>query len=625
MNRKRQTIRDPSAESQLFARRAFIAMLVVIGCLTIVVSNLYSLQVTRFSDFQTKSNDNYIKVLPIAPNRGLIYDRNRVLLAENIPIYSLEIIPEEVENLDQTLVQLNKLIPLSEDEIDTFYKTLQGQRRFKPISVKTNLSEQQVAKFSAQKYRFPGVFIDARLSRFYPYADVLTHVIGYVGKINKSDLQKLSESGQDANYAATYDIGKLGIEKYYEERLHGKVGYQQVEVNSQGRIIRILNTTPPSPGTDIVLNIDLSLQNHIANLLENKRGTVIVTDVKTSGILAMYSNPSYDPNEFVHGISSMAYRRLLDSNDKPLINRATQGQYPPASTIKPHLGILGLDAGVITAETSIRDTGRYQLPNVSHVWRDWKRYGHGDVNLRKAIEVSCDIYYYDLAYRLGIDKISDMMSEFGFGEFTGIDLYEESSAILPSRGWKRARFNQPWYVGDTIPVGIGQSYWTATPIQLLQSVNVIINHGERLIPQLLMGDIDPLGAVINEGPKTLRPVVLKKPEYWLTALDAMHAVVAGEEGTARHAFKDANYTSAGKTGTAQLFSVGQTEKYDEKNVAERLKDNAMYVGFAPYENPLISLIVVLENAGGGSANAAPLAKKIMDFYFQQQTMGTHNE
>ena len=615
MNRRRQTIRDHTAESQLFARRAFFALLAVVFGLLLVLSNLYSLQVTRFNDFQTKSKDNYIKVLPIAPNRGLIYDRNMELLAENVPIYSLEVIPEQVSQLSDTLESIAAIIDLTEEDFDGFYRTLRSQRRFKPVTLKANLSDEEVATFAVHKHRFPGVFVDARLSRFYPHADVLTHVLGYVGKINKNDLQKLAEAGEDANYAATYDIGKLGVEKYYEQLLHGHVGYEQVEVNSQGRVVRVLQTTPPIPGKDIVLNIDLRLQRYVAQLLDKKRGTVIVTDANNSAILALYSNPSYDPNDFVHGISSKAYKQLLESSDRPLINRATQGQYPPASTVKPHLALLGLNEGVVTPETSIKDTGKYQLPNVSHVWRDWKKYGHGEVNLQKAIEVSCDTYYYDLAYKLGIDSISDLMNEFGFGEFTGIDLYEESSAIMPSRGWKRARFNQPWYIGDTIPVGIGQSYWTATPIQLVQSVNVLINKGQRFIPQLRMGELTQHGHLVLEAPKTLRPVIIDDDTHWQTVLNAMLAVVAGDEGTARHAFKNASYSSAGKTGTAQLFSVAQNEKYDEKTVADRLKDNAMYVGFAPFEAPEISLIVVLENAGGGSANAAPLARSVMDFYF----------
>jgi len=618
MHRKRQAIRDHSAEANLFARRATIAFIIVVLMLCVVLRNLYSLQITQFNDYQTRSNGNRIKVLPVAPNRGLIYDRNGVLLAENRPVFNLEITPEKTENIEETLDALGALMTITQDERDTFLANLKGQRRFKPIVLRAQLSEEDVALFSASKHRFPGVQIDARLARHYPYKDTLTHVLGYVARINKRDLQKLVEAGQEDNYAATHDIGKLGIEKYHEELLHGSVGYQQVEVNNQGRIIRVLNVDPPVPGKDIVLNLDLSLQQEAQRLLDGQRGAIVITHAKTGGVLALYSNPSYDPNLFVHGISSKNYAALLESPDRPLINRATQGQYPPASTVKPHLALVGLEEGTITEDFTIKDNGRYKLPNVSHVWRDWKKWGHGDVDVAKAIEVSCDIYYYDLAYNLGIDKISDAMYEFGFGDYTGIDLYEESEANMPSRGWKRARFNQPWYVGDTIPVGIGQSFWTTTPIQLTHSVNTLINRGERYIPQIIRGYMQPNKAVDVIPLKSLRPIEIKNQANLDVVLNAMHDVVHGEEGTARHAFKDTPYQSAGKTGTAQLFSVGQNEKYVAEDVDERLRDNAMYVGYAPFEYPEISVTVVLENAGGGSSNAAPIARKVMDFYFRDR-------
>lgn len=622
MQRKRQTIRDHSAEANLFARRATVAFFIVVCMLGIVLNNLYSLQVEQYDDYQTRSNGNRIKVLPVAPNRGLIFDKNGVLLAENRPVFSLEITPEETNDLDDTLSRLSTLMAITDDERENFESKLKGQRRFKPIAIRTKLSEEDVALFSASKHLFPGVQIEARLARYYPYKETLTHLLGYVARINKKDLQKLVEAGQEANYAATHDIGKLGIEKYHEELLHGSVGYQQVEVNNQGRIIRVLNVDPPVPGKDIVLNIDIELQLAAQQALADQRGAVVVTDIKTGGVLALYSNPSYDPNLFVHGISRKNYAALLNSPDRPLINRATQGQYPPASTVKPHLALVGLEEGIITEDYTIMDGGRYQLPNVSHVWRDWKKWGHGKVNVSKAIEVSCDTYYYDLAYKLGIDKISEAMYEFGFGDFTGIDLYEESDANMPSRGWKRARFNQPWYIGDTIPVGIGQSFWTTTPIQLAHSLNTLVNRGERYIPQIIRGFKKADNSVDVLPLKTLRPLQFKQQENIDIVLNAMHDVVHGSEGTARSVFKDAPYQSAGKTGTAQLFSVGQDEKYDADKVDERLRDNAMYVGYAPFEAPEISVTVVLENAGGGSSNAAPVAREIMDFYFRDRVFDT---
>ena len=610
---KRQNIRDHTAEANLFARRSVIALLIVVGLMGIVLSNLYVLQVKQYDAYQTRSNGNRIKVLPIAPNRGLIYDRNGVLLAENRPVFSLEIVPEKVDDLDETLLQLQALMGISDDEVEDFRKDLKRQRRFKPVALRTRLTEQEVALFSAQKHRYKGVSIEARLARFYPYADTLTHVLGYVAKINKKDLQKLVEAGQEANYAATHDIGKLGIEKYHEAYLHGEVGYQQVEVNNQGRVIRVLSVDPPVPGRDLVLNIDVKLQQHAQSLLDGKRGSIVLTSPKTGGVLAMYSSPSYDPNLFVHGISQKNYD-ALQNEDRPLINRATQGQYPPASTVKPHLGLLGLESGEATLDDTIMDDGKYTLPNVSHVWRDWKKYGHGEVNLTKAIEVSCDTYFYDLAYRLGIDRISEAMTEFGFGDYTSIDLHEESSANMPSRGWKRARFNQPWYIGDTIPVGIGQSYWTATPLQLNQSINTLINFGQKIAPQILLGFKTQTGVDV-EPPKTLKPIAIKDETNWQNILQAMHGTVNQPHGSGFRAFSGATYVSAGKTGTAQLFSVGQNEKYKAENVSERLRDNAMYVGFAPYDDPEVTITIVLENAGFGGANAAPMARNMMDFYF----------
>lgn len=618
MQRKRQAIRDHTAESNLFARRATIAFFIVVVVLGGVLRNLYSLQIEQFEDYQTRSNGNRIKVLPVAPNRGLIYDRNGVLLAENKPVFSLEIIPEEVEDLEAMLLGLQQLIGITQEEVDDFYDSLKRQRRFKPVSLRTQLSEEDVAIFSAHKHLYTGASIEARLARHYPYGDSLTHLLGYVARINKKDLQKIVEAGQEANYAASHYIGKLGIEKYHEEILHGSVGYQQVEVNNQGRIIRVLDVTPPVPGRDIVLNIDIELQLESQRILDQTRGAIVLSDTRTGGVLAMYSNPSYDPNLFVHGISRKNYAALLNSPDRPLINRATQGQYPPASTVKPHLGLLGLEEGIITPDYTIKDRGRYQLPNVSHVWRDWKKIGHGDVNVAKAIEVSCDTFYYDLAYNLGIDKISDAMYAFGFGDYTGIDLYEESDANMPSRGWKRARFNQPWYVGDTIPVGIGQSYWTTTPIQLNHTINTLINRGERYIPQIIRGYVEADGSTSLIPLKSLQPVVIKNQENLDIVLSAMHDVVSGSEGTARFAFANSHYDSAGKTGTAQLIAVAQGEDYDADKIDERHRDNAMYVGYAPFKSPEVSVTVVLENVGGGSSNAAPVARQILDFYFKDR-------
>lgn len=618
MVKRRITIKDHTAEANLFARRTVIALMVVGVMLAMIVSNLYYLQVTRFEAYQTRSNGNRIKVLPVAPNRGLIYDRNGVLLAENKPVFALEVVPEDVDDLDEMLRALSALLNISDEEIEDFHQATKRQRRFKPVVLRNRLGVRDVAIFSASQHKFPGVTVEARLARHYPYGASLTHMLGYVARINKKDLQKLSEAGQDANYAATHFIGKLGVEKFHEEILHGQVGYQEVEVNSQGRIIRTLNFEPPIPGQDLVLNIDVNMQLEAQKALEGRRGSIVALDPSSGGVIALYSNPSYDPNLFVHGISSKNYKALLDSTDRPLINRATQGQYPPASTVKPHLALVGLEEEVITPEYRMFDRGRYQLKNVSHVWRDWNPHGHGWVNVTSAIEQSCDTYFWDMSYRLGIDRISESMGEFGFGEYTGIDLYEESDGILPSRGLKRARKNEPWYIGDTISVGIGQGYWTATPLQLVQSLTTLINKGTRYVPQILRG-YNGSDGVRLEPKKELRPISIENESNWDVVLDAMYGTVNRENGGARDAFVDTNYISAGKTGTAQLVSIAQDAKYDAESLAEHLRDNAMYIGYAPYDSPEIAIAVALENAGGGGKNAAPIARQMMDYFFKDRT------
>ncbi|MEP1869418.1 MAG: penicillin-binding protein 2 [Paraglaciecola sp.] len=620
MPSKRILIKDHTAEANLFAWRSLIGLLVVFAMIAMVLTNLYYLQISSYEDYQTRSNGNRIKVLPVAPNRGLIYDRNGVLLAENRPVFSLQVIPEETKNLNLTLARLSVLLKIDDDGIADFHADMKRIRRFKPVTLINRLTPEEVAIFSAKQHLYPGVSIEARLARYYPYGSALTHVLGYVAKINKQDLQKLSEAGFEANYAATYDIGKRGIEKYHEELLHGEVGYQEVEVNNQGRVIRTLDFNPPVPGQDIVLNIDVELQLAAEKAFAGERGSIVAMDPTDGGILALYSSPSYDPNLFVHGISSKNYKKLLKS-DRPLFNRATQGQYPPASTVKPLLALAGLEAKVITPETQINDYGKYQLKNVARVWRDHNPWGHGLVNVTKAIEVSCDIYFYDMAYKLGIDRISESMSEFGFGDYTGIDLHEEADGIMPSRGIIKALYNRPWYIGDTINIGIGQSYWTTTPVQLTQAITTLVNKGKRIIPQVIRGEINQ-GEIVLNAIKERRPIDIKNEYNWDVVLDAMYGTV-NRQGSARNAFKGAHYISAGKTGTAQLVSIAQDEKYDATKLSKKNHDNAMYVGYAPYDNPEIVMSVVLENAGHGGAQAAPIARKMMDNYFEERTFPEH--
>ena len=613
MLKQRPTIRDHSAEANLFARRAFVGFVFVLGLVAVLITNLYNIQVKDHQDYQTRSNDNRIKVIPIAPNRGLIYDRNGVLLAENKPVYNLEVIPEEVDNLEKSLEQVSQLITITEQEKQDFLKDIKNTRRFKSQVLKARLDEADVATFSVNQHKFPGFSIEARLARYYPFGDTLTHALGYVAKLNRKELNKLEQEGQATNYRATHDIGKLGIEKYYEQLLHGQVGSQRVEVNNRGRVIRTLSMLPPQPGSDLVLTLDIGLQQIAQHALKDMRGAVVVMDAKDGGILALYSNPSYDPNLFVHGISSKNYKALLNP-DRPLINRATQGRYAPASTIKPHMAILALEENMVTEGTTMWDPGFFQIQNVEHKWRDWKRWGHGHVDVYKAIEESCDTYFYDTAYRLGITKISNFMARFGFGDLSGIDIHEETTAILPSKEWKENRFKESWWPGDTISVGIGQGYWTATPIQIANATNILVNKGVNHPPHLaqVAKKEDDVTQINNEEKP---PVVLNNPDNWRIAIDAMHNTVTKVTGTAHKAFKGVNYDPAGKTGTAQVVSIAQGEKYDAESLKERQRDNAIYVGFAPYNNPQIVVSIVVENNGGGSTVGAPIARQLMDYYF----------
>jgi len=609
MLKHRPTIRDHSAEANLFARRAFVGFVFVLGLVAVLLSNLYTIQVEDHQDYQTRSNDNRIKVIPIAPNRGLIYDRNGVLLAENKPVYNLEVIPEEVDDLDESLDQISKIIAITEQDKQDFLKDIKHTRRFKSQVLKARLDETEVAKFSVNQHKFPGFSIEARLARYYPFGDTLTHALGYVAKLNRKELNQLEQEDRATNYRATHDIGKLGIEKYYEETLHGKVGSQRVEVNNRGRVIRTLSMTQPQPGSDLVLTLDVGLQQIAQHALKDMRGAVVVMDTKDGGVLALYSNPSYDPNLFVHGISSKNYKALLNQ-DRPLINRTTQGRYAPASTVKPLMAVLALEENIVNESTSMWDPGFFQIPNVEHKWRDWKRWGHGHVDVYKAIEESCDTYFYDAAYRLGITKISDFMARFGYGDLSGIDIHEETTAILPSKEWKEGRFKESWWRGDTISVGIGQGYWTATPIQIANATNILVNRGINHPPhlvQVIKKDNDITQINNEEKP----PVILKDPRHWQVSLDAMHNTVQKISGTAHKAFKGTNYDSAGKTGTAQVVSIAQGERYDAESLKERQRDNTIYVGFAPYSDPKIVVSVVLENNHGG----IQIARQLMDYYF----------
>jgi len=618
MRKERQAIHDPSADSQLFKQRATVGFLVVVVCFLVVVVNLYHLQIVMHEHYVTRADGNRIKLVPQPPNRGLIYDRNGVLLAENRPIHSVELVPEQVSDIAGTLAELAKLIEITPEQQQEFLKDVKHHRRFASIAIKEQLTDQEVAIIAVNQHRFPGVTLEARLTRYYPYGDLFTHAIGYIGKINAKELDKLEQDGLDANYAATRDIGKIGMERFYETQLHGQVGFEQVEVNNRGRVIRVLNSQPATSGDDLILSIDMSLQQKAQQLLTDNRGAVVAMDPRDGAILAFYSNPSYDPNLFVHGISGKNYRDLLNSPDRPLVNRVTQGVYPPASTIKPLMAVLGLESGTVTEQTRIPDPGFYKLPNYSRPYRDHVKWGHGWVDVYTAITKSCDTYFYDLAVKLSIDKIAPYMKQFGFGSRTGIDVLEESQGLMPSKEWKKERHKQSWYPGDTVSLGIGQSYWTTTPMQLALAAAVLLNDGKKPVPH--MGRyfrnqqhdsslIEPLQQAIE----------VKDPRHWEIAREAMRRTVMIPGGTGYNAFKGISYSAGGKTGTAQVIGMAQNQKYDANAIKEIHRDNAMFIGYAPAEHPSILVAVALENAGGGGANAAPIARKMMDHYFTRQS------
>lgn len=626
--RKRISIKNHTAEANLFARRAFISFIGILIMLLILFSNIYSLEVNSYDKYQTKSNSNRIKLLPVAPNRGLIFDRNGVLLAENKPIYSLEVIPEDVKNMKEKLTEVSQLLEISIEKQEKVLKSIRSKRRFKPVEIHSRLSDQQVATFSVNQHKFPGFFIDARLKRYYPFGDLTTHSIGYVARINQRDNIKLEDQGKADNYAATRNIGKLGLEKYYEDLLHGTIGHQEVEINNQGRIIRTLSYAPPVPGKDITLSLDIELQMVAKRALSGKRGSIVIMDPRNGEILAMYSNPSYDGNLFVHGISSKNYNKLRNSKDLPFINRSTQGLFPPASTIKPLIALTGLEEKMITPEYEIFDPGFYQLKGVKTKRRDWKKWGHGKVNLTKSLEESCNVYYYDLAFRLGITRISNMMEKFGFGEYSGLDIHEERNGTMPSVEWKRAKYNQQWYTGETLSVGIGQSYWTVTPIQLVNAITILVNKGEVKIPHLLKSTTETTNTIIDNKNSISAvtkdvlyedkpPIIIQDPKNWDLVLDALHNTVQKFGATGYNAFKGSTYDAAGKTGSAQVANIKQDEKYDAETTQENQRDNAMFISFAPYESPEIVVAVAIENVakGGGASNAAPVARQMMDQYF----------
>jgi penicillin-binding protein 2 len=596
-----------------FRLRLAISIGFVLLLVTILLLRFLYLQVWRHNYYQTLAESNRISIVPIVPNRGLILDRNGVVMAHNFSGYTLEITPSKVRNLEATINDLSTLVDIAPRDRKRFKKLLAESHNFETLMIRNRLSDEEVARFAAQQYRFPGVEIKARLFREYPYADKTSHLIGYIGRINQTDVEQLEENEMAANYRGSDYIGKTGLEQSYESELHGTTGVEQVEVDSAGRAVRVLSRTSPQSGNTLVLGIDAKLQEIAEQAFGNYRGALVAIDPTNGEVLAFVSKPGYDPSLFVDGIDPQSWDELNNSPDHPLNNRALRGQYPSGSTIKPFMALAGLFYNIRAPAHAISDPGYFTLAGSSHQYRDWKKGGHGSVDLFKSIVISCDTYYYGLAVEMGIDNIYNFLSRFNFGKKTGIDLEGETSGLLPSQEWKMKRYKQKWYAGDTVSVGIGQGYSLVTPMQLAFATATLANNGIGYKPHLVRevrSARDGESRLIATQPA----FDLKLDPAHLELVKSAMAAVTQPGGTAAQASAGANYHIAGKTGTAQVVGMKQGEKYDASKIDERHRDHAWFIAFAPAEQPKIALVVLAENGGHGGGTAAPIARKVMDYY-----------
>ena len=605
------TIRDLSRESHVFSVRA-ISAAVIVGILVLVlVGRLVHLQIIKHQHFTTLSENNRVKVVPIAPTRGLIFDRNGEILAQNLPTYSLEVVPEIAGDIDELIEQLREIIDIDDTAEETFRVALARKLHFENVPLRFQLDDREVAAFAVNRYRFPGVDVHARLIRNYPLGLLGSHVVGYVGRINKQELERIDR----ANYRGTTHLGKTGIEASYEDWLHGRVGYQHVEINALGRILRVLERHEPIPGKNLYLTLDAALQRTAETALGDENGAIVALDPTTGAVLAMASTPGFDPNLFAQGIDAETYRALQRSPDRPLFNRAVHGQYPPGSVVKPFLGLAGLEMNVDQVRAKTWCPGWYVLPGRKRKYRDWKKYGHGRIGLHDAITQSCDVFFYKLARALGIDRMNEYMTRFGFGERTGIRLRSESHGLMPSRAWKRAARGQPWFPGETLITGIGQGFVLVTAVQLASASASLAMRGVRLRPQLVGRTVNPAtGEVQRVEPEVVGTIQPIDESNWQRVIEAMAGVVHGPRGTARRIGTELPYRIAGKTGTAQVFSIGQSEKYDADKLDKKLHDHGLFIAFAPVEQPRIAVAVIVENGGSGSSAAAPLARMVIETY-----------
>jgi penicillin-binding protein 2 len=613
---KREQLKDDFLENRLIRRRLVLSAIFTVILLSLVLGRLYVLQIVEHEHFSTLSDSNRVRIKALPPTRGLIFDRHGVVMANNLPAYRLEIVPEQVEDLDSTLLQLKQYIDYTEQDLKRFEQSSKRRRPFESIPLRLNLRDEEVARLAVNLHRFEGVEINARLTRNYPQGAHAVHALGYVSRIDERDLSEVSE----VEYAGSTHIGKLGLEKFYEHELHGSVGVQQVEVNARGRTLRVLNESPPVQGNNLHLTIDSRLQKVAEEAFADYSGAAVAINPNNGEILALVSMPIFDPNLFVNGISYDNYNALRDSIKRPLFNRALSGQYPPGSTSKPFYGLAGLEGAITTVEKDVYCIGYYKLPNEPRRYRDWKKQGHGHMDLNNAITQSCDVYFYDLAYRMGIDRMSEFLAKFGFGVKTGVDSTSERNGLLPSREWKRRAEGMPWFPGETLITGIGQGALLVTPLQLANSTAAFSVKGQRYQPHLVKSvEKVPEYNLIDIASRVAGRYELQSEKNWQHVHDAMVNVVHGLRGTAHRISQGMEYRAAGKTGTAQVFEIAQDEEYDEETVAEKLRDHALFISYAPADAPQIAVAVIVENGGHGSSVAAPIARRIMDAYLLEES------
>jgi penicillin-binding protein 2 len=603
---------------RLKAGSVFIALLAAV-----LLARAFYLQIMQHELYIQRAESNRISLVPIAPNRGLILDRNGRILAENYSAYTLELTRAKTDDLNATLAEVGKLIEITPGQLRRFRRLLSESHEFETVPLKSKLTDEEVAILAANRYRLPGVEVRARLFRNYQAGPGMAHVVGFIGRINDNDLKHLREQNIEQDYRGSVHIGKTGLEQSYETLLHGRTGFDQMETDASGRAVRMLSRIPPVPGKDLRLHLDVELQAVAEHAFGDYLGGLVALDPNTGGVLALVSKTGFDPNLFVDGIDPETWKALNESPDRPMVNRALRGIYPPGSTIKPFMALAGLDLGLRKPADTISDPGFFSLPNSRHQFRDWKRGGHGSVDLRRSISQSCDVYYYRLAVDMGIDRMHDYLAQFGLGEKTGIDLDGESPGLLPSRDWKQRRFKQIWYPGETVIAGIGQGYHLTTPLQLASAAAMLANGGKRIEPRLVQAVRDPLAQAWQPQPGVVRGQIAIAPAHLAAVREGMMDVMR-PGGTASAAAAGASYTIAGKTGTAQVVGIKQGARYEASRLSRQYRDHALFIAYAPAENPTIVVAVMVENGGHGGSTAAPIARAVFDYYLTGKRPGAMN-